>query len=67
VRLYEWSDYDYSDYESDAALLEMETADAEGEVYASTPGYKGSHDLGLVYRVTWIADDDDECLRERGE
>lgn len=29
-----------------------------GTVYASTPGYEGSHDLGIAYSVVEVEDDD---------
>jgi hypothetical protein len=34
--------------------------DGTGTVYGPTPGYDGSHDLGLAYSVTYVEDDDSE-------
>jgi len=32
-------------------------SDGTGVIYGSTPGYDGSHDLGLAYCVTHVADE----------
>lgn len=55
-RLDNWSNYDYADYMSDAALADMEHKDGIGTVYGNTPGYDGDHDLGLAYSVS-VAED----------
>jgi hypothetical protein len=35
--------------------------DGTGVIYGATPGYDGTHDLGLAYHVSWVdAEPDDE-------
>jgi hypothetical protein len=35
------------------------SVDGTGTIYGSTPGYDGTHDLGLAYCVTVVEDEDE--------
>jgi hypothetical protein len=55
-----WDDFPEDD---NGACLEVHTAmhnldqSQPGTVYGPTPGYDGSHDLGLAYSVTEVSDE----------